>query len=449
MHRGAWTMRGWVLGAVWLGVAPAEAANRRSFYFGGEAAMTGAALTGQAEGTDALFYNPAGLASQFNTGLNLSMTAFTLRASPLNDGFIVDYPDGAQASEVPISEFLPVPSALVFARNLGERLGYGLGIFVVETRDVRFASRQDRTGVPLPESMETLQTTSGLDGQRVRKTYNIGGGLGWQATSKLRLGWSLYAVYDRRVEATQYFSAATVESDTPVQTNFTASESSDIKSLALVAGFGLQYRVSEQWSFGLLFKSPTFSLYSWGDEGETISNPGENGQVLLAERESISEFNVQVVDPTSLELMGHVRLGKWEIGATFEIVPAIEQGGIIPLSADFLWNLRVGAQVDLNETLRFGFGFQTDRSPNRNVEGPLDTAIDYYGLTSGIRYARYLNERKTVSFTTAVSLSYMLGLGEIAAFTLDPLATALDVGFTPVDATFHEVAVNLASGIRF
>lgn len=430
--------------AVLFSTTPAEAANRRSFLFGGEAAVSAGALSARATGTDALFYNPAGLASGVRNGLNLSLTAFTYRLSPVEDGVVFRYPDRSEGFDFDASEFLPTPAALVFARPLSERWGLALGAFVVDVRDVRFEVQSERTDVP-PDG---AAVRAGRSAQTIRRRYNLGAGVGFRANSQLRLGASLLAVYDRNRQNVRFFSS--VRDPDGTARSFLEGSNSDVNSLALLPSLALQWSPLTRLDLGVMLRLPTLSIYSWGERIPTLSAPARDGQRIETGVTEFSEFNVQVVEPSSLELMVRHVVGRWTWGATLEVVPPISQGGIIPLDFDVLWNVRAGAELELAKQVEVGLGFFTDLAPNEDAEGQaLDSGVDYLGWTTGVRFRNPLNPEGTVAIHTSLGLSYLLGIGSVEGFEVNPLSPGASVSTPAVGVTFHELSFNLATELAF
>jgi len=413
----------------------AEGANRRNFLFGGQASTTGGALIARARDTDALFYNPAGLARTSSSSLNLSLTAFTLRFASIDAGFVVDAGSQRFTEDLTISEILPTPSALVYARPINPRWGYGFGIFVVQSSDSRLAAQVEEFGLTGPDGSFDLE--AGLNQSGSSKTYNIGGGLGWKASDKLRLGGSLFVVYDRRVAFGQLF-VSTGRGQPRV-----INASQDVKNAGMQGSFSLQWDASPAWSFGLIAKSPVLSIFTWGDIESLASLPDTD---LVTDVETISEFNVQIVESASLELMGLVELDEWRVGATIEVSPPIDQGGLLPRTVDALVNYRLGAQHVWSEHTTLGFGFFTDLAPDDEIDDILGQDVDYFAWTVGFETARPLNARKTIFFTTALGLSYAVGFGDVGAARIDQEGNFEILGR---DSTFHEFGLNLASGVEF
>lgn len=430
---------------LWGAAGSAQASNRRSFLYGGEAALTGGALMARASGTDALFYNPAGLSAGVRNGLNLTLSAYTYRVSPVEDGFVVVLPDGEQTRDLQGDELLAVPAALVFVRRLSDAWGLGLGAFIESSEDSRFDARVSESGILLSDG-RTVNLTTGIDAQSLRVRYNFVGGLGWQVNERLRLGASATVLFDRRRQNLQiFYSSAASDGQS---TSLLVGDNTDLRSLGLRADLGLQWMPASHWHLGVSLRIPALSVYTWGEEVPTLSAPTPSGQQVGAERTEISEFNVQVVEPGGFEVMMAYEDGPWTAGATFEVVPPVSQGGIIPLDLNFLWNVRAGVMYALSPRVDLGAGFFTDRSGVEQPDQEVTRSIDYFGWTTGVQLSTPLDPRAKVWFKTSFGFTYQLGLGTESALVISPFQENVPPTRS-VDVTFHEFALNVASRLEF
>jgi hypothetical protein len=424
----------------------AFAANRRSFFFSGKAAQTSAALIAGAQGTEALFYNPAGLAKQNKSHIDFSMTAFSLRLQKVEDALQVQFPDGVETADISAPEVLPVPSALVYARPASEDVGYAYGVYVIESSDVRFDARISRDGLVGPSGVVDFR--SGISGQEIQQTYWLGGGLGWAVSERFRLGFALFAVYGREVSGSQVLFGTQQPDGSNTSFVFSA-ESSDIKVVGLTGSLSAQWNVVEQVDLGLTIRPPTMSMYTWGDRTPFSSSPTEDGdQTFEAGRVPINAWTVEPVAPASIELMGRWQVDDYEFGTTFEWVVPVKSNGVLEIDTRFLWNLRLGMNYHFSRDLSIGCGFYTDRSIDNADEGTT-AGIDYYGLTTGLTTAHDLDSDGQVTLTTTFGLGYAAGVGQVSSVVIQGIDLTGAAESALVDTVFHELTLNVASGIRF
>ncbi len=426
----------------------ARGANRRSFLFGPEAVTTGAALTARSRGTEALFYNPAGLGGQVTNRLDLSLTALNVRFENVGDGLVVQFPDGEESTDVSASEFLPTPSALVFARRASEQLGWAFGVYVTNNSDRRFDSRISRDGIDVPDLDEPVDSRSGVTSQDQEKTYLIGGGVGWEFHPRLRLGGGLFLFYNRTVSSFQLFSTAATESGDS-EAFFLAAESSDVKVVGLAPTVSLQWQPIDPLYVAAILRPPAFSIFTWGERAPLASSPGQGDQLLTSEREEISDFTFEPLTPLSGELMVVFENPTYALGATFELVAPINDEGILLIDTTFQWNLRVGGQYTFSDALSAGIGFYTDRGIDRDLPTQPASGLDYYGTTAGLTLHREFGDKTRVGFNTTLSVGYAAGVGDVDAIVISGLGGLDDISTRPQRVLFHEFTLNFASGFEF
>ena len=109
------------------------------------------------------------------------------------------------------------------------------------------------------------------------------------------------------------------------------------------------------------------------------------------------------------------------------------------------WNVRAGGTYDIEPDLHLGFGFFTDRGPER------DNAIHFYGLTLGLAFDTVLalgddEAADEIKFGSFFALRYALGLGTIDGLVFDPTLPEL-FRTQPTDLIAHEVFLHLGSSI--
>jgi len=435
------------LGAA-LGAREAEAANRRSFFFGGEAAQSAAALIARARGTDALLYNPAGLAGPMRNQVDLSMTAINLRLQTIGPGLSVAFPDGTRAEDLLATELQPVPSALVFGRRLSDAVGLGYGIYVTESTDSRFDTRVARDGFDV-DGVGLVDTRTGVTGQALEKTYLIGGGLGMSLTSSVRLGFALFAFYNRDVSNVQVFSSVRPRGDLGSEF-LLITESADVKTVGLAPRVSVQWSVSPALDVGFIARPPVLSVYAWGDRAPLVSGSSPTGeQSFQAERQPVNAWTVEPLTPASFEAMVAGSFGAETVGATVEVVVPIESRGALPIDTRGQWNLRIGGRHRFSDTVSAGMGFHTDRAVERPQDADLTQRIDYYGATAGVTVQRSFGPGDAPTISTTLAFGYAAGVGRVDGIVIDPLGSLADIDRSAVDVVFHELTWSFATGLAF
>ena len=160
------------IGVVCLLAGSAHAGNEDSFLFGGQAALTGGAVTATTEDTAAVWYNPAGLGSNHHGRIEASGTAFTLRLRPI--------PDRPRARSAGASRWTSrsralyvVPAGLGLAKALSTEPVIGAGLFVTEQDLFNY-----KADVVPSDSTVDLDVAGALTGTLIR--YHAGLGVGYR-----------------------------------------------------------------------------------------------------------------------------------------------------------------------------------------------------------------------------------------------------------------------------
>ena len=117
------------------------------------------------------------------------------------------------------------------------------------------------------------------------------------------------------------------------------------------------------------------------------------------------------------------------------------------------WNLRIGSEVRIVESVWFGGGVFTDRAPEKRLEGFATSTVNFFGATAGVRWAtRYQlddeEEEEAITFGTTLAVRYSYGSGSIGGLDfnvgedpfLDDRTSELEV---------HEFGVHLGSTVTF
>src|SRR5438094_7879963 len=104
------TMRMRVLAVVLLAPVVAHAGNEDTYLFGDHASLMAGAVSPTANGTGAVWYNPAGLGLGTRSKLELSGSAFMLQIRPIPNMLQIAYAGGAQSEAIRSTRVYIVPS---------------------------------------------------------------------------------------------------------------------------------------------------------------------------------------------------------------------------------------------------------------------------------------------------------------------------------------------------
>jgi hypothetical protein len=423
-----------------LGPATALGGNEEAIPLGDDAALTGNTVAAMVSDGSSLFYNPAGLAGATRDQIDVGATATMLRVYSLPDLLKTD--DGA-AGDGSFTEFVSVPSAVSYLRTIGPSLRLGFGLFVP-------SSMSWTIDVPLVIGSDTfhLSTTT-----RQAIYYGVVG-LGWQATPELRLGASIsgiyqstlgtavaWAGYDRGAAGKQFYSLAQIFS---------------VTALGAAVAVGAQWEPIPGLHVGLSLRSPTL-LFAAAISGSSVEGSATTGPPSV---------DFSATDLGSLTLGVHqalplrARLGiAWAWGTSWvsiegDIQPALDEEAIGARRVT-TWNLRAGGILELAPQTWLGVGAFTDRSGDPTPESLINSHIDFYGVTVGVRldhpHDLAASERaRTVVFSTTLALRYAYGAGDVGGVVFERMpVSSVPAANSVVDTHVHELGVHLGSTVYF
>ena len=443
------------LGLLLVLAGAARAGNEDTYLFGDHANLMAGAIAATANGTGAVWYNPAGLGLGARSKLELSGSAFMLQIRRIPDMLQVHYNGGDEKQAIQSSRIYIVPSSLVWVRTLGT-LTVGVGVFVTQQDLYRFDGTVKRGPNTPPLDLDMAGQLSGTS-----LRYHLGGSFGHRLGPRVRLGGGVFAVYEKVNEFRKLFGDATV-SDGPYKTTFLQrlvdAESSRI-SLEIV--LGLQWELGRHWVLGAVARSPrvTFWESAGTDNSTAIVSRGDavpTVTVTNVTHDPIGRFGTGPTMPPRFTLGLARQSGRTEVSFEVDARPPIFNDR---LAARWAVNGRVGAMFAVNEHNHLGFGLFTDRSGQPAPKAFPDYRVDYYGVTAGWRRQSIVKlhdseHARTLVFATTAALRYALGVGESTTIRFDYSHAAADglvgrVDDGRVDVLFHEISFYLGSSLEF
>jgi len=153
------------LGLLALAPRRAHAGNDDELLAGNHAAMMGGAVMASVDDASAAWYNPAGLGAISRSQVDLSGTVYTLRFYRAPDFMTLSTGESDDAS---VTEFVSIPTQIVYGRALASHLTLALGYFVPQATNA--AARH-------ASSSCALATTCSRPVSRWARTREAHGGL--------------------------------------------------------------------------------------------------------------------------------------------------------------------------------------------------------------------------------------------------------------------------------
>lgn len=418
---------------------PARAGNGETFYMGTDAASFAGASTASTEGASALWYNPARVQVGRADSVDLSGSAYALQLGGNPDLRPAAGQVGTREKLLTL-DLSAVPTALAYKRRV---LGVeaAAGIFVPNRR-----VNYPRTLVRAFPEGGGAPTEVALDASERFTEYYAGGGLGAELAPGLSLGGALFGYYSSEVST---LAIAAKNADTGVVRAGTFDE---LKfGVQLVSG--LSWEVSRRVRLGYVLRTPVVQLLGESQESTLLSGYGGGaGTTEIA-------FTKDALAPRRTALLTPLRS---EVGVAIDVARgttiAVDVKMRGPLSttdrgrvADPTTDLRAGVRHRAGQNVWVGGGVFTDRSASPRRNEAADSTIDFYGATfalelgSPYRVANRDGELRTLRFSTAIALSYALGLGSVGNLEVAASRGPLRVEERRQDVVAHEFILMLGS----
>jgi len=439
--------------------AAALASNPGLTPLGGEAAMSGGAVTAMGRDTGMAFYNPAGLGANRSGQFDMSTTMAVLRYRTIPDAFRVELPGGKSASaQLTSLQPLVLSTSTVYTRYMGHGVTVGLGHFASNYDFYDYTGvLQDRTSRAGLNYNARVQ----VDGWSTR--HHFGPTVGWQLLPRLRLGMSVFLTYEwRRDEGRIWMQAGPTPEK--IDQNFIAGDI-DLKrsTYAAEAVLGLQWEFLPSLHLGLAVHTPRLAAYERARKQSLVTSAVTRADNT---RSSLFQFDE---DPGSIR-HGRINPVQLVLGLAYAFR---RDRGWISVEGDYSprlflsrnevnlgrnFNGRLGARFRASQFIFVGLGLFTDRTAERAITDFPQFNIDYYGGSGGFELRRPYklgkNERaRDIVFTTSIALRYAWGTGSSGAVRFDLSsgdASKLSYRTGEVHPVhFHVWSGNLGGGLYF
>jgi hypothetical protein len=427
--------------------ALAHAGNDDGILLGNDAALAAGAVVATTADGSALWYNPSGLGSVSRDSLDLSASAFVLRAYRFPG--ILSFATGEESSGR-VLEIVSVPSALTLVRKVGHDTRVGLGVFVPQSFDLTLRARIEAPGAAYDSTW--ILTDAGTDAD-----YHVGAGIGHRVAPGLWVGASLFGVYRSASGFAQFWGGFEQDGQTVAFLGSTSLTSFEIVSLE--AGAGVQWQASRWVRLGLAVRSPGVEiLESYRFQALTgaaeLTEDGSAAIALDSTEDDALEARVGLVSPVRVKLGLAIGGPERWIALEGDLQPGLDNR----LAArETTWNARLGGRARLSRHVSIGGGLFTDRAPDHPAREFGTSRIDFYGATAGVQLAtaHSLERRdddppRDLVFSTTIALRYAYGIGQVGGlrFDLDAPEESV-VTDQPVDGDVHEFSLHLGSAIEF
>ena len=408
----------------------AYAGNDDGVLVGGQAALTGGAVTATISDGTAAWYNPAGLAQLQRPSLDLNASVYGFNWISAED--LLTVPDGTQKG-ASVIDWVLLPAALSYSRVLSPRVVASFGIFIPKTSDFTLQEY-------VADSQGTRWTV-GFD--RLQKEYDYILTTAVRISDTLRVGIALHGIYISTEETTQIGAGNTGDDSGPFLVDSSHRTTGDY---GLRIGLGVQWAPRPDVDAGISLQTPTLTGLRQISSSTLTASTGEGGSPEFA---STSENGLKSVWELSTPLS--VRAG---IAFTHDRAQLLLDGTLTSslksdeavLNRKWHGNARVAGLWHMSNQLSAGMGVFSDLNASK------EPAANYIGVAGGLRLSSHYQIEegaRPLTFITTLGGRYAYGFGQIAGVRISTEGETLTREEQSVTAHAHELAFNLGWAMTF
>ena len=406
--------------------------------------MVAGAVTASVEDGSATLYNPAGLARVSHTTIDVSASAYGLRFYHV-PGFLRSVTGDQESASV--TEFVAIPTEIVFVRPLGAGYTLGLGYFVPKAENVIL---RDRLSVPAGD--DDLASVWALDIRSNDTNYWLVAALGIQLSERVSLGIGLNGVYDNTVSASTLFGGTSRMSMD--EQAFQLSALRTAIRLSASISVGVQVDLGHGLRAGIGLRGPRLQLYRSDSTSVStvLASLAEQDAPLLS---FFTDEGDDAGDQVGWFTAGRYRAGfAYRFGDTEVSLEGDMQPGLrnpdLQVARSFTWNVRAGVVHEAWEDVFIGGGFFSDRATARDKSD----SQDFYGATLGVQFDDLFRlargERAPDLLLSSVfALRYAYGSGKTGTLVVDPQENLANLGESPGTLRVHEIGLHVGSALQF
>jgi hypothetical protein len=415
--------------AVLLWQRSARAGNDDGVLIGSQAALTGGAVTATISDGSAAWYNPAGLAQMDRQALDINASVYGMNRYSANNLFTL--PDGTQAG-ASVIDWVLVPSALSYTRELNKRLVGSFGVFIPHTTDLDL-----RTSVA---DANGQQWVFGVD--QVNNEYNYILSFGIRLSNTLRIGIAIHGIYASQENMTQVGFGTNGDMSAPFLNSSVHTTRGDY---AARIGLGVQWDPSPLLKLGFSVQTPTLTAFRNIAEYNlgSLFSPEATGFNFEKKEglKSVWELSAPLV----------MRAG---LACSVEKVQLLLDGSVVSkldsseddLDRKWAGNARIATMWQATERITGSLGLFTDFNGARPVNP------DFVGIAGGVRIAtdhKLADGHRLLTFLTTLGARYAYGFGHTEGLRFVNDGSEVTVESQRVAIHAHEVALNLGGGVTF
>lgn len=375
----------------------ANEANYQHYILGDRAAGMGGAACAIANGVEAVYYNPAGLAGTPRDSLSLSANLYGFQKFTEENAFL-------PGEDFESDSFQSIPSSVGGTLRASPDWVLGFGVFV-PFRNTIF------DGATYPADRHYYSVA--IDNQ----TMWAGPAVGWQATPRLSLGLSVFGAYQTHSSLMNFYWG-----------DEALAYTRDIaySSLGLVGVLGVQYRLTDRLRLGATLTSPCQNLTGEGNVTENIVSGSAGGesqsevadyQELDAENGAPASFRVGLGWGSEREFLLSADVA-YHLARTFDPLSGRSPEGepvAVTQHHEEVLDFSLGAEYYFRRKFPVRAGFFTSHSsaPDPEVDQTDEPGqIDLYGVTATVGV-------ETKNASSNIGLNYLWGEGRALGWGTD------------------------------
>ena len=438
-----------------LAAPHAHAGNRSTYLLGGRSAAMGGAWTAFGDDGSAAWYNPAALSLIDRHSFDLAASAYGFEIIKVPNMVQTTLQQNTKRSDFSSSALAIVPTSLdvvyrITAPKADIRHVLAFSVLVPIQRNISQTFE-------FSDDAAFYKQKFRIDDQETR--YFVGPSYGVWLSKSVSIGASLFAVYDQvRSSASVYLHQNLAAQDgTPQDWFILVDQTADGMSLGLTAAGSVHLRFGG-FQIGAQVRSPVFRIYSSVDVTDIQAGvlsaavlPTPQSEFVDLDR-SESAWGFRAIEPLAVTLgLGWDVPRSWRLGVDVTWHASLVNEDAVDYRNTF--NVAVGAEVWLTDSLPLSFGIFTDFAPEEGLEGFGSRKMNYYGGSVAITMLSPYDVRESektdrITFATTIGVHYAYGTGTAVGMAFD-LNTSFDPTYPERTASGHDVHAFVSSSVRF
>ncbi len=352
-----------------------------------DAALTAGAVLASDDLGGGGWYNPASLGAVTRSSIQVGASAYSESATVISDAALVTLPWGTTSGDIRSLRYASVPSVLSYSFRLREGLGLSIGVWT-PYHDYEGGTTTITSAGPYPSTPPLNGSFAETYSFTERRDDTWGGiGIGWQATSRLRVGAMLQGAYSTDVWTVDVNTSLKTDSTDPLQSggHVVYSERGDQGVLGLRTLLGMQWDATREIRLAAAVRGPSVRVLAWGPVNKFLSTAALLPNVPPTQSQDATKttptHGLSTVEP--VRLYGAVRYARdrWTLAFEGDWHPSLDgQFGNFTEG----WNARLGSTWRIDADLLVGAGIFHDSASAEATAS--SSALRYAGFTGGVIY---------------------------------------------------------------